>query len=240
GLKNWKFMSVKHWDEEPVGKWSLHVRNAYKPNYTGTLRSWQLTVYGESTEKEPEHKVPSTDNSTMPSLPPIAGGGGEGGDSKSDETDKGSSGLGTIRTSVAALMNFGFFATGAVVSALAVLFFMRRRERSLASMRWTAMDPIDSSGGGFAYSSGPSRHSMPEDDEDVAVFEFNDRAGGLSSSSTQAVRPPSPKDQHAPRGGEFAIASSDEEDGNDDDNETTAGDRTHGNTSQDSQEVRLM
>ncbi|KAJ2392965.1 pheromone processing endoprotease, partial [Coemansia sp. RSA 2559] len=111
GLSNWKFMSVKHWDEDPVGKWSLHVRNAYKPNYTGTLRSWQLTVYGESMEKEPEHRVPSIDNSTMPSLPPISGG--EGGDSKSDETNKGSAGLGTIRTSVAALMNFGFFATGA-------------------------------------------------------------------------------------------------------------------------------
>ncbi|KAJ1667510.1 pheromone processing endoprotease [Coemansia sp. RSA 1813] len=240
GLDNWKFMSVKHWDDDPVGKWRLHVRNAYKPNYTGTLRSWQLTVYGESTEKEPEHRVPSTDNSTMPSLPSMEGGGG----SKSDETET-EKGLGTIRTSVAALMNFGFFATGAVVSAMAVLFFMRRRERKLESMRWTAMDPIDSSGG-YGYSSGPSRHSMPErpeDDEDVAVFEFEDRAGGLSSSSTQAVRPPqlSSKDpqQRSSQHGEFAIASSDEEnDDDDDDDDATAGDRTHGNASQDSQEAR--
>ncbi|KAI9504436.1 peptidase S8/S53 domain-containing protein, partial [Coemansia spiralis] len=50
GLKSWKLMSVKHWDENPVGKWSLHVRNALKPTYTGTLKSWQLTVFGESTE----------------------------------------------------------------------------------------------------------------------------------------------------------------------------------------------
>ncbi|KAI8320136.1 hypothetical protein GQ54DRAFT_241467, partial [Martensiomyces pterosporus] len=47
GLKAWKFMSVKHWDEDPVGKWTLRVRNAYLPNLAGTLKSWQLTVFGE-------------------------------------------------------------------------------------------------------------------------------------------------------------------------------------------------
>ncbi|KAJ2802707.1 pheromone processing endoprotease, partial [Coemansia helicoidea] len=55
GLRGWKFMSVKHWDEDPVGTWKLQVRNAYQPRHVGTLKSWQLTVYGESTEREPPH-----------------------------------------------------------------------------------------------------------------------------------------------------------------------------------------
>ncbi|KAJ2552610.1 pheromone processing endoprotease [Coemansia sp. RSA 1933] len=228
GLDGWKFMSVKHWDETPAGNWSLHVRNAYKPNYTGTLRSWQLTVYGESSDPEPKHTVPATPgNSTLP--PAIPG--------PSDDTDRDASdgtGMGTIRTSVAALMNFGFFATGAVISALAVLFFMRRRERARA-MHWTPLDPIDSSGG-------LSRHSIPhngpEDDEDLAVFEFHDRTTALSSSSTQAVRQPSPKlDPILPRTGEFAIASDDdkEEEGSEDEGTTTEGHGSRGNNSQDEQ-----
>ncbi|KAJ2522524.1 pheromone processing endoprotease [Coemansia sp. RSA 1939] len=233
GLHAWKFMSVKHWDENAAGKWSLHVRNAYKPGFTGTLRAWQLTVYGESSDPEPEHKVPGNTTATLPHPPPPPPVAGEG-----SRTDTVNSSLGTIRTSVAAVMNFGFFATGAVVSALAVLFFMRRRERKLAAMRWTPLDPIDST-------PGRSRLSIPDDDEDVAVFDFEDRVGALSSSSTQAVRPPhsSKKDsrQHnlSAQRGEFAIASSDDDDNDDeDDDDVTAGNRTHTNASQDSQGSR--
>ncbi|KAJ2381927.1 pheromone processing endoprotease, partial [Coemansia sp. RSA 2603] len=63
GLQAWRFMSVKHWDEDPVGTWKLHVRNALKPKYTGRLGGWQLTVFGESTLPDPAA------NGTLPTAP---------------------------------------------------------------------------------------------------------------------------------------------------------------------------
>ncbi|KAI8374361.1 peptidase S8/S53 domain-containing protein [Radiomyces spectabilis] len=47
GMNNWKFMSVKHWEENPVGKWSLLVYDVGNPEATGSLLNWTLTLFGE-------------------------------------------------------------------------------------------------------------------------------------------------------------------------------------------------
>ncbi|ORX51333.1 hypothetical protein DM01DRAFT_1289941 [Hesseltinella vesiculosa] len=47
GIVNWKFMSVKHWDEEPVGNWSLLVFDELNKETTGQMLNWTLTLFGE-------------------------------------------------------------------------------------------------------------------------------------------------------------------------------------------------
>ncbi|KAJ1801956.1 pheromone processing endoprotease, partial [Coemansia sp. RSA 2599] len=184
GLQNWRFMSVKHWDEDPVGTWSLHVRNALKPKVSGRLKAWQLTIYGESTEADPAvsgtaplpGKPLPADPS--PSSSPVAGvpgggksetpavGDGSGNEQQPDNAD------GTMRKSTAMLLSAMLFAAGAVTSALAVLFYMCRRERQLSSARWTALDTMATDEEAFSYSGGRRRFVVdrPEDDEDLDVF----------------------------------------------------------------------
>ncbi|KAI8983105.1 peptidase S8/S53 domain-containing protein [Pilobolus umbonatus] len=47
GLNGWTFMTVKHWEEDPMGNWTLYVIDATQPEYTGVLFNWTLTLWGE-------------------------------------------------------------------------------------------------------------------------------------------------------------------------------------------------
>ncbi|KAF8928242.1 pheromone processing endoprotease [Haplosporangium bisporale] len=47
GFVNWTFMTVKHWDENPVGDWTLVVRDMDSPEYTGKLIDWRIQFWGE-------------------------------------------------------------------------------------------------------------------------------------------------------------------------------------------------
>ncbi|OUM66790.1 hypothetical protein PIROE2DRAFT_23090, partial [Piromyces sp. E2] len=47
GFKNWLFMSVKHWDEDPVGNWTLQVQNEFGKHTKGKLIDWTLILWGE-------------------------------------------------------------------------------------------------------------------------------------------------------------------------------------------------
>lgn len=47
GFRNWKFMSVKHWEENPVGEWTLLVYDMSHPEAKGSLVNWTLTLWGE-------------------------------------------------------------------------------------------------------------------------------------------------------------------------------------------------
>ncbi|KAL1923176.1 uncharacterized protein VTP21DRAFT_9552 [Calcarisporiella thermophila] len=47
GLKNWTFMTVKHWEENPVGKWSLKIVDQYNPHHSGKLVDWRISFFGE-------------------------------------------------------------------------------------------------------------------------------------------------------------------------------------------------
>ncbi|RKO93571.1 peptidase S8/S53 domain-containing protein, partial [Blyttiomyces helicus] len=48
GFKNWTFMSVKHWEEHPVGTWTLTITDEANLDKTGTLQYWWMTFWGES------------------------------------------------------------------------------------------------------------------------------------------------------------------------------------------------
>ncbi|SDA08049.1 BZ3501_MvSof-1269-A2-R1_Chr8-1g09486 [Microbotryum saponariae] len=50
GYPGWVFMSVKHWDEDPVGTWTIRVRDRQDDaaNQNGTFHSWSMRLWGSS------------------------------------------------------------------------------------------------------------------------------------------------------------------------------------------------
>ncbi|KAJ2716839.1 pheromone processing endoprotease [Coemansia spiralis] len=169
GLRSWKFMSVKHWDEDPVGTWKLQVRNAYQPQYSGTLKSWQLTVFGESTEPEPPHKVPVIDDGSGAPLPPPPPPS-----PSPPAADKDSAGR--VGKGAAALLSGGFFVAGAVVAALAMVLVMRWRERRRRAGRWAPLESMERGDDDRVIFSADM-----EPDEDG--FGYTDVTAGASSAS---------------------------------------------------------
>ncbi|KAF9941746.1 pheromone processing endoprotease [Mortierella alpina] len=47
GFQDWTFMSVKHWGENPIGKWTLTMFDRTNPNKTGVFVDWKLGFHGE-------------------------------------------------------------------------------------------------------------------------------------------------------------------------------------------------
>ncbi|KAI0882156.1 peptidase S8/S53 domain-containing protein [Annulohypoxylon maeteangense] len=85
GYDDWTFMSVVHWGESGVGKWTLIVRDTKVNDNTGNFTDWHLKLWGESIDAskatllpmpseddDADHDVTST--TTVPaattSLPP--------------------------------------------------------------------------------------------------------------------------------------------------------------------------
>ncbi|KAI1473732.1 peptidase S8/S53 domain-containing protein [Daldinia eschscholtzii] len=85
GYKDWTFMSVVHWGESGVGKWTLIVRDSIVNDDSGKFIDWHLKLWGESIDAskatllpmpneddDADHDVTST--ATLPaattSLPP--------------------------------------------------------------------------------------------------------------------------------------------------------------------------
>ncbi|KAJ3225681.1 pheromone processing endoprotease [Clydaea vesicula] len=48
GFQNWTFMTVKHWDENPVGSWELHIFDSIGSEKVGRFNSWSMTFFGQS------------------------------------------------------------------------------------------------------------------------------------------------------------------------------------------------
>ncbi|KAI8617425.1 peptidase S8/S53 domain-containing protein [Chytriomyces sp. MP71] len=46
GFPAWTFMSVAHWDEDPVGIWQVIVRDAETPNTAGIFQNASITLWG--------------------------------------------------------------------------------------------------------------------------------------------------------------------------------------------------
>ncbi|KAL7754005.1 pheromone processing endoprotease [Sorochytrium milnesiophthora] len=63
GYQNWTFSSVQHWDENPVGTWTLRVSDAATSGVqSGEFVGWSLTLFGEDRIHPP--------SSTQPEQPP--------------------------------------------------------------------------------------------------------------------------------------------------------------------------
>ena len=48
GLNGWKFMTTKHWDENPVGDWKIRVKDGFHSNVNhGNFKAWSISFWGE-------------------------------------------------------------------------------------------------------------------------------------------------------------------------------------------------
>ncbi|KZV73366.1 hypothetical protein PENSPDRAFT_648906 [Peniophora sp. CONT] len=50
GYPGWRFMSVKHWDENPVGDWTIRVGDTAAEAAEGRFLGWQLSLFGSSAD----------------------------------------------------------------------------------------------------------------------------------------------------------------------------------------------
>lgn len=48
GFDGWKFMSLKHWGEDPVGNWTINVRDQGSAEATGRFNQWSLQLWGSA------------------------------------------------------------------------------------------------------------------------------------------------------------------------------------------------
>ncbi|TCD67278.1 pheromone processing endoprotease [Steccherinum ochraceum] len=73
GFPGWVFMTVKHWDENPIGTWTLRVSDQNKQAEKGTFLGWTMTFWGsviDASKDIPVFDVPLLDQTLPPLLPP--------------------------------------------------------------------------------------------------------------------------------------------------------------------------
>ncbi|KAF9973404.1 pheromone processing endoprotease [Actinomortierella ambigua] len=121
GFVDWTFMSVKHWDEPPVGPWTLMVFDSRDINATGIFKDWKLGLHGETIQADgpPNGGAPAPHPPpTTPEKQPLES------DGKSKDTDK------ATKVSPFIYVMFGgmFVAIGA---ALVVMYRQRQNPKSV-------------------------------------------------------------------------------------------------------------
>ncbi|KAH8986918.1 peptidase S8/S53 domain-containing protein [Lactarius deliciosus] len=70
GYPGWRFMSVKHWDEDPRGEWTIRVSDIGAKDRTGHFLGWQLSLFGSTIDASiaHEYEIPLFEK-VLPSLP---------------------------------------------------------------------------------------------------------------------------------------------------------------------------
>ncbi|KAJ4318486.1 pheromone processing endoprotease [Fusarium piperis] len=61
GYVDWTFMSVVHWGESGVGKWTIIVRDTEKNQFKGEFIDWRLKLWGEAIDADKATKLPMPD-----------------------------------------------------------------------------------------------------------------------------------------------------------------------------------
>ncbi|KAF7322424.1 PHOMO B domain-containing protein [Mycena chlorophos] len=68
GFPGWRFMTVKHWGEDPVGDWMITVSDLANPEHTGRFLGWDMVFWGSTID--PEKAVLYDLVDALPLLPP--------------------------------------------------------------------------------------------------------------------------------------------------------------------------
>jgi len=58
GYVDWTFMSVAHWGEDGVGKWTVVVKDTVVNVHEGTFTDWRLKLWGECIEADQQGMLP--------------------------------------------------------------------------------------------------------------------------------------------------------------------------------------
>ena len=61
GYRDWQFMSVAHWGEKGVGRWTIIVKDSKVDENKGTFQNWQLRLWGESIDGKNQPLFPLPD-----------------------------------------------------------------------------------------------------------------------------------------------------------------------------------
>ncbi|KAF9973405.1 pheromone processing endoprotease [Actinomortierella ambigua] len=85
GFVDWTFMTVKHWGENIVGKWTLRVRDNVNPSYRGTFINWRIKFWGEV--EHPQQQNQDEGQETI-----LLYGGGDNGEAHGDGEEGGNRG----------------------------------------------------------------------------------------------------------------------------------------------------
>ncbi|KAH9479765.1 Protease KEX1 [Psilocybe cubensis] len=70
GFPGWRFMTIKHWGENPVGEWTLKVTDKGNPgpDHTGKFLGWNMALWGSAIDPAKAQKFvePVEDNALPP------------------------------------------------------------------------------------------------------------------------------------------------------------------------------
>jgi len=78
GFPGWRFMSVKHWEESPVGEWTIRVFDREVPEHSGKFLGWTMSLWGSVVDPaqakeyivpQIEHTLPPDHEAEAPDLP---------------------------------------------------------------------------------------------------------------------------------------------------------------------------
>ncbi|KAF2161933.1 hypothetical protein M409DRAFT_27659 [Zasmidium cellare ATCC 36951] len=58
GYIDWTFMSVAHWGESGIGKWTVIVKDTKVNEHSGTFTDWHLKLWGESIDGDKQELLP--------------------------------------------------------------------------------------------------------------------------------------------------------------------------------------
>ncbi|KAH7889610.1 peptidase S8/S53 domain-containing protein [Phlebopus sp. FC_14] len=50
GFRGWRFMTVKHWGENPIGEWMITVSDQSSDKISGTFHGWRLMFWGSASD----------------------------------------------------------------------------------------------------------------------------------------------------------------------------------------------
>ncbi|KAJ3529972.1 hypothetical protein NM688_g7777 [Phlebia brevispora] len=75
GYPGWTFSTVKHWDEDPLGEWTIRVFDQGRENHSGKFLGWTMTLWGSVIDPAlaKQYDVPVLQDT----LPPLFGNDGD-------------------------------------------------------------------------------------------------------------------------------------------------------------------
>ncbi|KDR81702.1 hypothetical protein GALMADRAFT_239833 [Galerina marginata CBS 339.88] len=73
GYPGWTFMSVKHWGENPIGDWTLKVKDQNKEGSNGTFLGWNMVLWGSTIDPSQaiKYEVPLVNDLLPPAEAPV-------------------------------------------------------------------------------------------------------------------------------------------------------------------------
>ncbi|KAF9542152.1 pheromone processing endoprotease [Mortierella hygrophila] len=183
GFEDWTFTTVKHWEEDPVGPWTLTVYDRVNATNTGTFLNWKLGLYGEvvngrapTPPAEPAPPPPPPPPSAAPTTSAVL-------PTKTEDAGNANAGEGQTTIKISPFI-FVMFA-GMFVAIGAALFLMYRQRTNPRSVFGSGINEDEEAGqrggllgrrGDYEFDELPT-HELGDSDEDSDEDERQDPDG---------------------------------------------------------------